>query len=108
MHMRYLPPPAASAWKLAAETMPASPTNRQRVSCQSRRSRLTCATVVTSTVLPGNTQCRTGKQQFACMNDPVSGTTIAVMVNATPDDGRRDLNFAQEVFEALAEVVAAA
>ena len=25
---------AASAWKFAAETMPASPTNRQRVSCQ--------------------------------------------------------------------------
>jgi len=41
------------------------------------------------------------------MNDPVSGTTIAVMVNATPEKGRRDLNFAQEVFEALAEVVAA-
>ena len=45
--------------------------------------------------------------QIACMNDPVSGTTIAVMVNATPEKGRRDLNFAQEVFEALAEVVAA-
>lgn len=45
--------------------------------------------------------------QLACMNDPVSGTTIAVMVNATPEGGRRDLNFAQEVFEALAEVVAA-
>jgi hypothetical protein len=29
------------------------------------------------------------------------------MVNATPEGGRRDLNFAQEVFEALAEVVAA-
>jgi len=46
--------------------------------------------------------------QLACMNDPVSGTTIAVMVNASPEGGRRDLNFAQEVFEALAEVVAAA
>ena len=45
--------------------------------------------------------------QLACMNDPVSGTTIAVMVNATPEGGRRDLNFAQEVFEALAGVVAA-
>jgi D-alanyl-D-alanine carboxypeptidase len=44
--------------------------------------------------------------QLACMNDPLSGTTIAVMVNATPEGGRRDLNFAQEVFEALAEVVA--
>lgn len=44
--------------------------------------------------------------QLACMNDSVSGTTIAVMVNATPEGGRRDLNFAQEVFEALAEVVA--
>ncbi len=43
--------------------------------------------------------------QLACMNDPVSGTTIIVMVNATPDGGRRDLNFAQEVFEALAAVV---
>jgi D-alanyl-D-alanine carboxypeptidase len=44
--------------------------------------------------------------QLACMNDPLSGTTIAVMVNATPKGGRRDLNFAQGVFEALAEVVA--
>src|SRR4051812_31523789 len=61
MHIRYLPPPAAKALKFAAETMPASPTNRRRVSCQSRRSRLARATVVTSTVLPGNTQCRTGK-----------------------------------------------
>jgi D-alanyl-D-alanine carboxypeptidase len=46
--------------------------------------------------------------QLACMNDPLNGTTIAVMVNATPAGGRRDLNFAQEVFEALADVVAAA
>jgi D-alanyl-D-alanine carboxypeptidase len=46
--------------------------------------------------------------QLACMNDPVSGTTIAVMVNATHDGGRRDLNFAREVFEALAEAVLAA
>ena len=43
--------------------------------------------------------------QLACMNDSVSGTTIAVMVNATPEGGRRDLNLAQEVFEALAAVV---
>lgn len=46
--------------------------------------------------------------QLACMNDPASGTTVAVMVNATPEGGRRDLNFAQEVFEALAAVVASA
>jgi CDP-paratose 2-epimerase len=32
--------------------------------------------------------------------------TIAVMVNATPDGGRADLNFAQEIFEALAAVFA--
>ncbi len=44
--------------------------------------------------------------QLACMNDAASGTTVAVMVNATPEGGRRDLNFAQEVFEALAAVVA--
>ena len=67
MHMRYLPPPAAKALKFAAKTMPASPTNRQRVSCRSRKSRksrksrLTCATVLTSTVLPGKTQWHTGK-----------------------------------------------
>ena len=28
------------------------------------------------------------------------------MVNATPTGGRHDLNFAQEIFEALADVVA--
>ena len=61
MHMRYLPPPRPSALKLAAETMPASPTNRQRVELPVAQVALTCATVVTSTVLPGNTQCRTGK-----------------------------------------------
>jgi D-alanyl-D-alanine carboxypeptidase len=44
--------------------------------------------------------------QLACMNDPVSGSTIAVMVNATPEGGRRDLNYAQVIFEALAAVVA--
>ena len=29
------------------------------------------------------------------------------MVNATPSGGRRDLNMAQEIFEALADIVAA-
>jgi D-alanyl-D-alanine carboxypeptidase len=39
--------------------------------------------------------------------DPASHATIAVMVNATPTDtSRRDLNFAQEIFEAVADVVA--
>ena len=42
--------------------------------------------------------------QLAVMNDPASGATIAVMVNATPAGARRDLNFAQELFEELAEV----
>ncbi len=46
--------------------------------------------------------------QLAAMNDPRSGASIAVMVNATPEGGRRDLNFAQELFEALASVVATA
>ena len=32
--------------------------------------------------------------------------TVAVMVNATPTGGRHDLNLAQEIFEALADVVA--
>ncbi len=32
--IRYFPPPLASAWKLACETMPASPTNRQRVTAR--------------------------------------------------------------------------
>ena len=45
--------------------------------------------------------------QVAAMNDPASKATIAVMVNATPDGGRSDLNYAQVVFEALASVVAA-
>jgi D-alanyl-D-alanine carboxypeptidase len=43
--------------------------------------------------------------QVAAMNDDVSGATIAVMVNATPEGGRTDLNFAQLVFEELAAVV---
>lgn len=46
--------------------------------------------------------------QIATMNDSVSGTTISVLVNATPVGSRRDLNFAQELFEALAAVVEAA
>lgn len=44
--------------------------------------------------------------QVAAMHDTGSGATIAVMVNATPDGGRSDLNYAQVVFEALADVVA--
>jgi len=46
--------------------------------------------------------------QIATMNLAARGATISVMVNATPEGGdRRDLNFAQEVFEALAVVVEA-
>ena len=45
--------------------------------------------------------------QVATMNDPVTMATIAVMVNATPEGGRADLNFAQVVFEALAAVLEA-
>lgn len=44
--------------------------------------------------------------QIATMNLATSNTTIAVMVNASPEGGRADLNFAQVVFEALAAVVA--
>ncbi len=44
--------------------------------------------------------------QVAAFYDPVTHTTIALMVNQTPDGGRRDLNVAQEMFEALADVVA--
>jgi D-alanyl-D-alanine carboxypeptidase len=44
--------------------------------------------------------------QLATFYDPRSRATIAVMVNATPTGGRHDLNFAQEIFEALADVVA--
>lgn len=46
--------------------------------------------------------------QIATKNDSVSGATISVLVNATPVGSRRDLNFAQELFEALAAVVEAA
>lgn len=45
--------------------------------------------------------------QIATMNDGVSGATISVLVNATPVGARRDLNFAQELYEALAAVVEA-
>lgn len=47
--------------------------------------------------------------QLAAFYDPRSLATIAVMVNATPDPAstdRRELNLAQEIFEALSEVVA--
>jgi D-alanyl-D-alanine carboxypeptidase len=45
--------------------------------------------------------------QAAAMYDPVSKATIAVSVNATPALGAPDeLNFAQAIFEALADVVA--
>ena len=44
--------------------------------------------------------------QVATFYDPRTRATIAVMVNATPTGGRPDLNFAQEIFEALADVVA--
>ena len=43
--------------------------------------------------------------QLATFYDPRSGATISIMVNATPSGGRRDLNFAQELFEALADIV---
>ncbi|HEX6945438.1 MAG TPA: serine hydrolase domain-containing protein, partial [Casimicrobiaceae bacterium] len=42
----------------------------------------------------------------AAMYDPRTRATIAVSVNATPSGGRRDLNLAQEIFEALADVIA--
>lgn len=45
--------------------------------------------------------------QIATMNDSASGATVAVLVNATPVGARSDLNFAQELFEALAAVVEA-
>lgn len=44
--------------------------------------------------------------QVATLRDIDAKATIAVMVNATPDGGRADLNFAQEIFAALAAVVA--
>src|SRR3954454_14764049 len=54
------PPPLASSSRLALEYSPASPTNRTRPSRIVRRSSLIVCTVVTSGVLPGNTQERTG------------------------------------------------
>ena len=47
--------------------------------------------------------------QVATFYDPQTRATISIMVNSTPDPDsvdRRDLNFAQEIFEALADVVA--
>ena len=58
MHTMYLPPARASVSRFAFDTMPASPTNTQRLNCQPFKSSLTLATVVTSTVLPGKIQCR--------------------------------------------------
>ena len=45
--------------------------------------------------------------QAATFYDPVTLATIAVLVNATPSGGPADLNFAQEIFESLADVVSA-
>jgi len=42
----------------------------------------------------------------AAMYDPRTTATVAVSVNATPSGGRRDLNLSQEIFSALAAVVA--
>jgi hypothetical protein len=58
-------PPLARAWESAWDTMPASPTNRQRVNCQPLRSSWSLAAVATPAVFPGNTQCRTGKPSRA-------------------------------------------
>ncbi len=45
--------------------------------------------------------------QAATFYDPGTRATIAVLVNATPSGTpRKDLNFAQEIFSALAAVVA--
>ncbi|MGO4395522.1 serine hydrolase domain-containing protein [Variovorax sp. M-6] len=46
--------------------------------------------------------------QIATMNLASRNATVAVMVNATPEGSRRDLNLAQELFEKLAAVVEAA
>jgi D-alanyl-D-alanine carboxypeptidase len=46
--------------------------------------------------------------QVATMNLASRSATISVMVNATPEGSRRDLNLAQELFEKLAAVVEAA
>jgi len=44
--------------------------------------------------------------QAATFYDPTTGTTIAVLVNSTPDiNSSPELNFAQEIFAALADVV---
>jgi len=45
--------------------------------------------------------------QIATMNLASRSATISVMVNATPEGSRRDLNLAQELFEKLAAVVEA-
>lgn len=42
----------------------------------------------------------------AAMYDPSTRATIAVSVNATPSGGRRHLDLAQEIFAALADVIA--
>ena len=44
--------------------------------------------------------------QAAAFYDPRTGATIAALVNATPSAGHGELNFAQQLFEALAAVVA--
>ena len=46
--------------------------------------------------------------QVATMYLESRKATVSVMVNASPDGGRRDLNLAQELFEKLAAVVEAA
>ena len=46
--------------------------------------------------------------QVATMNLASRDATVSVMVNATPEGSRRDLNLAQELFEKLAAVVEAA
>ncbi|OUL98152.1 serine hydrolase domain-containing protein [Variovorax sp. JS1663] len=46
--------------------------------------------------------------QIATMNLASRNATISVMVNATPEGSRRDLNLAQELFEKLAAVVESA
>lgn len=43
--------------------------------------------------------------QAATLREPVSGAVIALVVNATPVGGRRNLNLAQNLFESLADVV---
>ena len=45
--------------------------------------------------------------QAAAFYDPRTGATIAALVNASPSAGHGELNFAQQLFEALADVVAA-